>query len=207
MHFGENQLSPHSISFSLLSAPHPGLFQQAVVRSSNRCYPVFNLDTDRSYGFGSIVSDLTPSSDSLSLQLRTLKFLTSPHTITRRLIFQEARCHIRRCSICLLARGFRSVSLPPGGAFHLSLSVLLLCRSLNVFSLGPWAALIRTEFHVLRTTRVSSGRHFVFAYGAFTLCGAIFQLASADNMLFYSLKRPQSFPDDPSTPGPQRLRA
>ena len=58
MHFGENQLSPYSISFSLLSTPHPGLFQQAVVRSSNRCYPVFNLDMDRSYGFGSIVRDL-----------------------------------------------------------------------------------------------------------------------------------------------------
>ena len=60
MHFGENQLSPYSISFSLLSTPHPGLFQQAVVRSSNRCYPVFNLDMDRSYGFGSIVRDLRP---------------------------------------------------------------------------------------------------------------------------------------------------
>ena len=60
MHFGENQLSPYSISFSLLSTPHPGLFQQSVVRSSNRCYPVFNLDMDRSYGFGSIACDLRP---------------------------------------------------------------------------------------------------------------------------------------------------
>ena len=60
MHFGENQLSPYSISFSLLSTPHPGLFQQSVVRSSNRCYPVFNLGMDRSYGFGSIACDLRP---------------------------------------------------------------------------------------------------------------------------------------------------
>ena len=36
---------------------------------------------------------LTPFSDSVSLRLRTSKFLTSPHTITRRLIFQEAHRH------------------------------------------------------------------------------------------------------------------
>ena len=72
MHFGENQLSPHSISFSLLSTPHPSLFQQALVRSSIRCYPDFNLDMDRSYGFGSIACDWTPYSDSVSLRFRTL---------------------------------------------------------------------------------------------------------------------------------------
>lgn len=59
MHFGENQLSPYSISFSLLSTTHPSLFQQALVRSSIRCYPDFNLVMDRSYGFGSTVRDLT----------------------------------------------------------------------------------------------------------------------------------------------------
>ena len=60
MHFGENQLSPHSISFSLLSTPHPSLFQQALVRTSSRRYPAFILDMDRSCGFGSIASDSRP---------------------------------------------------------------------------------------------------------------------------------------------------
>ena len=55
MHFGENQLSPNSISFSLLSTPHPRLFQQASVRSSTPLHRGFNLDMDRSSGFGSIV--------------------------------------------------------------------------------------------------------------------------------------------------------
>ena len=55
MHFGENQLSPNSISFSLLSTPHPRLFQQATVRSSTPFHRGFNLDMDRSSGFGSIV--------------------------------------------------------------------------------------------------------------------------------------------------------
>ena len=55
MHFGENQLSPNSISFSLLSTPHPRLFQQASVRSSTTLHRGFNLDMDRSSGFGSII--------------------------------------------------------------------------------------------------------------------------------------------------------
>ena len=71
MHFGENQLSPNSISFSLLSTAHPRLFQQAPVRSSNRFYPIFNLAMDRSSGFGSFPRDSAPSSDSVSLRLRT----------------------------------------------------------------------------------------------------------------------------------------
>ena len=88
MHIGENQLSPHSISFSLLSTAHPGLFQQATVRSSSRFYPTFNLAMDRSCGFGSTPCDCSPYSDSVSLRLRTSQFLTSPHNVTRRLIFQ-----------------------------------------------------------------------------------------------------------------------
>ena len=55
MHFGENQLSPNSISFSLLSTPHPRLFQQASVRSSTTLHRGFNLDMDRSSGFGSTI--------------------------------------------------------------------------------------------------------------------------------------------------------
>ena len=57
MHFGENQLSPYSISFSLLSTGHPRLFQQPVVRSSTSFHRGFNLPMDRSYGFGSTACD------------------------------------------------------------------------------------------------------------------------------------------------------
>ena len=52
MHIGENQLLPHSISFSLLSTSHPRLFQQAPVRSSTPFHRGFNLLMDRSCGFG-----------------------------------------------------------------------------------------------------------------------------------------------------------
>lgn len=117
MHFGENQLSPHSISFSLLSTPHPSLFQQALVRSSIRCYPDFNLDMDRSCGFGSMACDWTPYSDSVSLRLRTLQSLTSPQTITRRLIFQEAHRHPTKGLRLLVGTRFQVYFTPRQGCF------------------------------------------------------------------------------------------
>ena len=57
MHFGENQLLPNSISFSLLTTGHPRLFQQALVRSSMGFHPHFNLLMRRSPGFGSMATN------------------------------------------------------------------------------------------------------------------------------------------------------
>ena len=72
MRFGENQLLPHSISFSLLSTGHPRLFQQATVRSSTPFHRGFNLPMDRSCGFGFIDGNYSPCSDSVSLRLQSL---------------------------------------------------------------------------------------------------------------------------------------
>ena len=88
MHFGENQLLPNSISFSLLTTGHPRLFQQALVRSSMGFHPHFNLPMARSSGFGFIACNLALSSNSLSLRLRNWHPLTSLRTMSRRLIFQ-----------------------------------------------------------------------------------------------------------------------
>ena len=88
MHFGENQLLPNSISFSLLTTGHPRLFQQALVRSSMGFHPHFNLPMARSSGFGFIAGNLALYSNSLSLRLRNYYPLTSLHTMSRRLIFQ-----------------------------------------------------------------------------------------------------------------------
>src|SRR5437660_8093100 len=46
-----------------------------------------------------------------------------------------------------------SVSSPLRGAFHLSLTVLVHYRSLNVFSLGGWSPLLPTRLHVPRGTQ------------------------------------------------------
>src|SRR4249920_2512969 len=92
MHFAENQLSPSLLGLSPLSTAHPLSFQPKTVRASTGSYPRFPLAMDRSLGFGSTACDYAPYSDSLSLRL-PLSGLTSPHTVTRRLILQKARHH------------------------------------------------------------------------------------------------------------------
>src|SRR3979490_480113 len=99
MHFGENQLSRSLIGLSPLTTGHPPGFQPWWVRSSTPSYRRFNLPMARSLRFGSTACD------SHALQRRrnalfrlafataTPHGLTSPHTITRRLILQKARRH------------------------------------------------------------------------------------------------------------------
>ena len=69
-HFGENQLAPSSIGISPLTTIHPLIFQHQSVRSSTSYYRSFNLTMVRSLGFGSINSDKTLYSSSLSLWLQ-----------------------------------------------------------------------------------------------------------------------------------------
>ena len=49
-----------------------------------------------------------------------------------------------------------SISLPSRGSFHLSLTVLCAIGHWVVFSLGGWAPLLHTGFHVSGITLVSS---------------------------------------------------
>ncbi len=53
MHFGENQLSPRSISISPLSTGHPPVLQHWWVWASTTCHSRFTLAMDSSRGFGS----------------------------------------------------------------------------------------------------------------------------------------------------------
>lgn len=93
MHFGEYELSPSLISLSPLPTVHPKTFQRLPVRSSNWCYPTFNLTMGRSLGFASTATD--------SIALFRLAFASAPHlrcltlpvTVTRRFIMQKARRH------------------------------------------------------------------------------------------------------------------
>lgn len=129
MHFGENQLLPNSISFSLLTTGHPRLFQQALVRSSMGFHPHFNLPMARSSGFGSIAWNLfalfrlafasAPELSSLNLAACNV----SPAHFSIGTPSRSADRSVSR-SGCLWVSDFRSVSLPSRGAFHLSLSVL-----------------------------------------------------------------------------------
>src|SRR3712207_6135560 len=98
MHFGENQLSRSLIGLSPLPTTHPPGFQPWWVRASTTSYSRFTLAMGRSLRFGSTPRDSTitktapPYSDSLSLRLPHNR-LTSPRSMTRRLILQKARHH------------------------------------------------------------------------------------------------------------------
>ena len=77
----------------------------------------------------------------------------------------------------------------------------LLYRSSDIFSLGPWSALLQTEFHVLRPTQVLyPGRPLPFAYGALTLSGWLSQYHSTRKKLGNCPKGQQPFPVQTSYP-------
>src|SRR6478609_10483551 len=69
------------------------------------------------------------------------------------------------------AQGFRSISPPLRGTFHLSLTVLVHYRSSRVFSLRRWSAQLPTQFHVLGGTQEYPHRGALFGYGALTRSG------------------------------------
>ena len=158
MHFGENQLSPNSISFSLLSAPHPGLFQQTTVGSSTTFHRGFNLDTDRSSGFGSVIRNCSPYSDLVSLRLQSLYSLTLLRTTTRRLILQKAYRHkhftlLQNPTPIACKHTVSGLFTPLPGCFSPFPHGTILYRSSDMFSLGAWSPQIQPEFHVLRLTQ------------------------------------------------------
>ena len=197
MHFGENQLSPNSISFSLLSAPHPGLFQQATVRSSTTFHRGFNLDTDRSSGFGSVIRNSTPCSDLVSLRLRSLNSLTLLRTTTRRLILQKAYRHtlatllLQRTPIAC-KHTVSGLFTPLPGCFSPFPHGTMRYRSSDMFSLGAWSPLVQPKFHVLRLTQVLTCRLNLFAYRTFTCYCQLFQYCTAKNKFDNCMRSPQN---------------
>lgn len=96
IYFGENQLYPGLISLSLLPTPHRPHFQLRCVRSSKRCYSLFNLDMGRSLGFRVYRTRLYALLR-LAFAPATPNGLTLPHTVTHRLIMQKVRGHTLPC--------------------------------------------------------------------------------------------------------------
>src|SRR4029079_19238302 len=111
MHFGENQLSRSLIGLSPLHTDHPPGFQPWWVRSSTQSYLSFNLPMRRSLRFGSTACDST-ALFRLAFATAPPHGLTSPHTITRRLILQKARSHITAARRRLRSYGFYAQRFP-----------------------------------------------------------------------------------------------
>src|ERR1044072_3738112 len=159
MHFGENQLSRSLIGLSPLTTGHPPGFQPWWVRSSTPSYRRFNLPMARSLRFGSTACD-SNALFRLAFATATPHGLTSPHTITRRLILQKARHHgqenkslgdaLTACRHTVSG----TISRPLTGALFIFPSrYLSAIGHQGVFSLTTWSWRIHTEFHGLRATR------------------------------------------------------
>src|SRR4030095_6967584 len=109
MHFGENQLSRSLIGLSPLPTTHPPGFQPWWVRASTTSYRSFTLAMGRSPRFGSTPRDSHPPTQTppkghptsstvhalfgLAFATAPPPGLTSPRSMTRRLILQKARHH------------------------------------------------------------------------------------------------------------------
>ena len=133
MHFGEYELFPSLIGLSPLPTGHPKTFQRQRVRSSTMCYHSFNLPMGRSHGFASTTTDYGALLRLAFATAPSLKDLTLPVKVTRRLIMQKARRHRAETRLRPLVSVwfqdlFHSVI---HGSFHLSLTVLVHYRSLR----------------------------------------------------------------------------
>ena len=88
------------------------------VRSSTTFYSSFNLDMDRSPGFGSMLCDLTAQLRLGFPSAPHFPCLTLPHHITRRTVLQKVRGCTRRVLPQLVDTGFQVLfHSPPGVLF------------------------------------------------------------------------------------------
>ena len=118
------------------------------VRSSTTSYGSFNLDMDRSPGFGSTPTDSGPVKTwfpygSAPEVLNLASTRSSPDRSTK-----STRSYLRSTSTACRHRVSGSLSLPSRGSFHLSFTVLYAIGHWVVFRVGGWSPRIPTRFHV-----------------------------------------------------------
>ncbi len=140
--------------------------------------------------------------------------LTSPHTITRRLILQKARGHFTS------VRGLTTLPRLVGARFQVlfhdpspghfspfphgtgSLSV-----TREYLGLGGGPPGFTRDFSGPVLLGIPPGSRLSFAYGGVTLCADAFQTSSATRTIFYFLPDQQLRLGGPTTPVTQRLLA
>ena len=124
MHFGENQLSRYSMSFSLLNTGHRKVLQHLTVRPSSMLSHTFSLPMPSSYRFGSINTNYIALFRLGFPTAPTITVLTLLVSITRQPIRQQVRGH-RIGSHSIVSKEFQDLFHSPiRGSFHRSLTVL-----------------------------------------------------------------------------------
>ena len=175
MHFGENQLSRSLIGLSPLRTGHPPGFQPWWVRASTRSYPRFTLPMRRSPRFGSTARD-SDALFRLGFPTATPHGLTSPRTVTRRLILQKARGHPERLPRLVSTRFQALFHDPSPGCFssfpHGTSSLSVTREYLGLASgLARFTRNFTGSVLLGNTPRSRKG----FAYGTVTRYGQTFQ--------------------------------
>src|ERR1700744_6003240 len=181
MHFGENQLSRSLIGLSPLSTGHPPGFQPWWVRSSTRSYPRFNLPMDRSLRFGSTTCD-SGALFRLAFATAAPHGLTSPHTVTRRLILQKARGHFTPATRTgtlprLVGTRFQVLFHDPSpGCFSpFPHGTCALSVTREYLGLGGGPPRFTRDFSGPVLLGIPSGSRLGFTYGGVPLCADVFQ--------------------------------
>src|SRR5580658_4036726 len=175
MHFGENQLSRSLIGLSPLRTGHPPGFQPWWVRASTRSYPRFTLPMRRSPRFGSTARD-SNALFRLAFATATRHRLTSPRTVTRRLILQKARRHpgrLRRLVGTRVQVLFHDPSPGCFSPFPHGTSSLSVTR--EYLGLGGGPPGFTRDFSGPVLLGISLGSRASAAYGAVTRYGGTFQ--------------------------------
>ena len=135
--FGENQLSPGLIGLSPLPTSHPNGFQPISVRASTTCYGRFTLLMGRSpwlrvypRTLDALVSGLAFASAPLETSLASRPRSNSPDHNAKGTQSGHGPSEDGRSLLPLVGMWFQALfHSPHGGAFHLSLTVLVHYRS------------------------------------------------------------------------------
>ena len=115
------------------------------------CYHTFNLDMDRSSGFGSTPSNYSLYSNSLSLRLPySVKLATKRKSLTH--YTKGTQSPLTRLLLFVCMRFQDLFHSPPGVLFAFPSRYWFTIGRLRVFSLGGWSPHLQTGFHVSRST-------------------------------------------------------
>ena len=102
---------------------------------------------------------LSPSSDSLSLRLRTSQFLTSLHNVTRRSVLQKVHDRGLIPLSLLVNTGFQVLfHSPPGVLFTFPSRYYALSVTISYLGLGGWSPRLPAGFLVSCGTLVPASR-------------------------------------------------
>jgi hypothetical protein len=109
--------------------------------------------------------------------------LNQPHTVTRRIILQKARCRGERLRAPTSPTAWKhtisgSISLPSPGCFSPFPHGTVRYRLVGVSSLGRWSPQLPTGYFVPGRTQEHQHTRLNFPYPAITVFGGVFQTPS-----------------------------